>query len=319
MKHHRKTDWVALSIRLTGVLLMIWGLLIIVVPILLPDVIVWSPNAGVIIDLADDPDWEELNALGVDLHLRVPVSSPEASISSFILHPSRPNPRGTILVFHGHRDTKLMQLGIGKRLAELGYRAVLVDHRGHGLSTGDYVSFGVWEANDMMTLLDRLEEQHLLVKPVGVIGFSYGGSVAIQLGAKDDRIASIVSVSTFSSLREVVEDYVGCFLPFVAPMISEEQFDKAVAKAGEIGGFDPTKANTKEAVGKLNVPLLLMHGEDDWRIPVEHAERLYAAARSDCELITVPNKGHGNILKGKEGEVLLGQGFAWLEESLASF
>ncbi len=168
----------------------------------------------------------------------------------------------------------------------------------------------------MVVLLDTLQAQGLLRKPLGVIGFSFGGAVAVQLGVKDDRVAGIVSLSTFSSMREVVEDYVECFLPFVAPMISEREFDEVVVEGGEVAGFDPARADTRQAARQLRIPLLVIHGEEDWKIPVEHGERLHSSARRS-EMIRVPGRGHDNLLKGEEGKALLEEAFFWLDRTLS--
>ena len=302
-----------------GLLLILWGVLILLVPILLPSTIIDSPNGDAEIRPEDFPTADELASLGVDYHIRIPVGPPSAELSCFVLNPKTfPSDSlllGTILLLHGHRDKKLSQLDLAKWITARGYRVVLVDHRGHGLSTGEYVSFGVWERDDMVAVLDTLESRYLLQKPLGLIGFSYGGSVAIQLTARDERVAGVVSISTFSSLREVTEDYVKCFLPFIAPMLSSEQYDEAIAEAGKVAGFNPAEANTERAASTLRVPLLLIHGEDDWKIPIKHAERIKAAVGNSCLLVRVPERGHGDLLRGEVGVKLLEQSLRWLEEA----
>ena len=131
----------------------------------------------------------------------------------------------------------------------------------------------------------------------------------------DERVAGVVSISTFSSLREVTEDYVKCFLPFIAPMLSSEQYDEAIAEAGKVAGFNPAEANTERAASTLRVPLLLIHGEDDWKIPIKHAERIKAAVGNSCLLVRVPERGHGDLLRGEVGVKLLEQSLRWLEEA----
>lgn len=313
------TLWFAMSaralsilLRSLGVLLILYGGLIIAVPLLLPYAVAWSPNHLCQPDIADDPGPSELIELGVSQHLRIPVGAPEASLSCFVLEPpSGASARGTILVLHGHRDNKLTQLDIGHKLADAGYRAVLVDHRGHGRSTGEYLSYGVVESRDMMAVLDTLQRRGLVSGRVGVLGFSYGGSVGIQLAAKDDRVGALVTVSTFCSLRGVVEDYVNCFLPFVAPFVPAGRIDEAVQKAGRVGGYDAAAADTEQAMEKLRVPVLLFHGEEDRRIPVRHGERLARAARGEHRFVRLPDCGHGDVMSGSTGERILRESLQW--------
>ena len=51
-----------------------------------------------------------------------------------------------------------------------GYRAVLVDLRGHGRSTGKYLTYGVQEAQDISQVIDALEQQQLIAGEIGVLG-----------------------------------------------------------------------------------------------------------------------------------------------------
>lgn len=307
----------SIIVRLLGVLLVLYGGLIIAVPLLIPYAVAWSPNYGFQPDPADDPTPSELRGLGVGQHLRVPVANPDASLSCFIIEPpGQEVVCGTVLVLHGHRGKKLDHLDMGHTLADAGYRTVLVDNRGHGRSTGDYLSYGPVESHDLMTVLDTLQRRGLLAKDVGVLGFSYGGSVGIQLAAKDNRVKTLVTVSTFSSLRSVVEDYVQCFLPFVAPFVNEQRMDAAVERAGRVGGYDAAAANTERAAATLNIPVLLFHGEDDRRIPIHHGERLARAIHTEHRFVRLPDCGHGNVMSGERGERILRESLVWFAEHL---
>ncbi len=308
---------ITIALRILGICLILYGGLVIAVPYALPYAVAWSPNHGSVIDPANDPNPEKLAALGVDRHLRVAVGPPNASISCFLLNPDTyQEPVATILILHGHRDEKLSQIGLAEYLASVGYRVVIVDHRGHGLSTGDYLGYGAFESNDMVAVLDRLEQEELIAGSVGIVGFSYGGAVGIQCAAKDRRVQAVVSVSTFASLRLVVGDYVDCFLPFVAPLLSESQIQDAVERAGNIGGYSPDDANTEQAAHKLRIPLLIVHGEQDWRIPPYHGKRLSQAAGGICKFIPIPNRGHRDILAEEAGPIIFQETTAWFDEYL---
>src|SRR3954466_6566579 len=112
---------------------------------------------------------------------------------------NRRPPKGTVFLLHGigDRKDKVPYLLWARVLAQAGYRAVLVDLRGHGRSTGRYMSYGVHESRDMAQLLDAFEEQGLVYGPVGVCGVSYGGAVAIQWAAIDPRVKAIVALEPF--------------------------------------------------------------------------------------------------------------------------
>jgi len=50
-------------------------------------------------------------------------------------------------------------------------------------------------------------------------------------------------------------------------------------------------------IEKITVPTLIIHGEDDWIIPVKDARALHGhAAAADKRLVTVPGAGHNDLL-----------------------
>jgi hypothetical protein len=91
--------------------------------------------------------------------LRVAVGPPSATLSLEIMDAATPS--ATVFVLHGIRDEKESMRGWGRMLADAGFRAVLLDLRGHGRSTGDWLSYGVVESRDLARALDSMEAQGL--------------------------------------------------------------------------------------------------------------------------------------------------------------
>ncbi len=204
-------------------------------------------------------------------------------------------PKATVLFLHGFYDSinQRWYLMWARMLAEHGYRAVLVDQRGHGRSTGDWATYGVRESRDMQQVLDVLEEKGLLVEPLGLWALSFGGSTAVQLAAIDDRVQAMLLISTFTSMSDIVPDY-GRAIGF--DFLSDEQFVKVIDHAGRHAGFDPDAADPISLLKEQDIPTLIMHGEDDRLIPIEHALRLYHAAdRDNVELIRIQRAGHTTL------------------------
>lgn len=204
-------------------------------------------------------------------------------------------PKATVLFLHGFYDSinQRWYLMWARMLAEHGYRAVLVDQRGHGRSTGDWATYGVHESRDMKRVLDVLEEKGLLAEPLGLWAMSFGGSTAVQLADIDERVQAMLLISTFTSMRDIVPDY-GRAIGF--DFLSDQQYGKVIDHAGRHGGFNPDDANPIDRLAKQDIPTLIMHGEDDRLIPIEHAVRLYHAAdRDNVELIRIQRAGHTTL------------------------
>lgn len=272
-----------------------------VVPRVMAKMIVAAPNSRVARPLEDGA---ELGAAAPRVRsFNVRVGPPEAVLSAILYSPAETAaPRGTIVLLHGLGDSKRSLRGTGAYYASRGYRALLVDHRGQGHSTGAYKTFGVRESQDLVTVLDTLAAQDLLALPVGVVGYSYGGAVGIQWAARDPRVQAVVSVSTFSSLREVLPPYTARVAPGVAPWLGRRHFDRALVIAGRMASFAPDDADTARAAAQTKAHILIVHGRDDELIPVAQAERIFAGARDHAELV-VQAGDHEMVVADASGEV----------------
>lgn len=292
----------------------------------LPRAIVYAPNQGREFNDKSDPAVAELAALGVSRQLRIPVGPPDTTLSVWIIEPrssvtsptssDEPVSRGTIIVLHGIRDTKRTMLGWGKMLAKSGYRAVLVDLRGHGRSPGEWITFGVREARDLSQLLDALDERGLLTAPVGVYGTSYGGAVGIQFAASDPRVQAVVAVAPFQSLRAVVPSYVRYFVP-LGSCVPDAWIYNAIDRAGKLASFDPDSASPLEAIQRISAPVLLIHGRADRRIPYQHSEALHAAAPERTRLIIIDGATHLSITSDHE-RTIKREMLLWFQGRLAA-
>jgi pimeloyl-ACP methyl ester carboxylesterase len=278
----------------------------------MPFGIVYAPNTDLTIDPAADPGPDQLAQLGVTRQLRVKVGGekvggearpgpPTASLSCWLVDPKGRAPRGTVLVLHGIRDSKRSMLGLGQRLARQGYRAVLVDHRGHGRSSGRWLTFGVFESQDLVQLLDRLQRDGLLVQPLGAVGFSYGASVALQTAARDPRVLVVAAVSGFASIKALLRNYIGAQVPVLGWLLPEANVQRALRQAGELAGFDPERASPERAIRRTRAQVLLLHGAADRKIPPWHARTLHAAAKGHSQLRLLPGKDHDGTLADRRG------------------
>ena len=277
--------------------------------------LVVAPNAGKSFRAEDDPRPEEVRKAGVDQQLRVQLGPPDAvSLSAWVVEPKGP-PLATVLVLHGIRSDKVWFVGLARKIAARGFRAVIPDLRGHGRSSGDWLSYGVREAHDLSRLLSELAKAGRLVEPVGVVGISYGAATGIQLAGVDARVRAVVAIAPFSSLDAVVPDYVRHYVPILWRLIPDAYIAGGIEQGGALAHFDPTAANPLAAMSRTNAQVLLIHGLADDHIPPEHSRRLHAVAAEHSELILVPGDDHFSINGDRSGAIGK-QGMAWLQRWL---
>jgi pimeloyl-ACP methyl ester carboxylesterase len=256
------------------------------------DAIVRAPNRGVLA-----PERREGE-------LFVTVGPPAAALSLEVVD-AKGAPRGTVFLLHGIRADRNQVRGWARMLAAVGFRAVLVDLRGHGRSTGDWLSYGVVESRDLAQALDALEGQGVVVGRVGVMGFSYGAAVAIEWAGEDARIAAVVAVAPFASLRAVAPGY--------APLLPASFVESAIDVAGREAVFDPDEASPARAIRRTRAPVLVIHGEDDGSIPPWHSRQICAAGAGHAELLLVPGAGHRSIV---DAPVVRGRSSDWFGRHL---
>lgn len=258
--------------------------------------------------------------LGIDEEFRVEVGTEEEPLAlsvSIIDPPEFAEPRGTILVLHGVISNSNFMLKTGRMLSQQGYRAVLVDLRGHGKSQGTIMTYGQAESDDLRKVIDALEEQNLIAGELGAYGVSYGATTAIHLAGKDARVRSVVAVAPFSNMRDVVPDFGRTVLPVVGSLVSDDTLDAAVTKAGETGNFDPDLSNACDAMRTAEARILVIHGKEDWMVPTYHGVRLHEAAPKTSQLILLPFTGHLTAWLDPTGTVAK-HARDWFDESLAT-
>lgn len=200
-------------------------------------------------------------------------------------------PRGTVFLLHGYGLAEFSMVPWAWRLAEEGWRCVLVDLRGHGKSTGKTIYFGLKEARDMSQLLDGLTNQDQFSPPVAVIGESYGAALALRWKTADPRVGRVVAIAPYCVLSNAVlnicHDYAG-FLP------------QAVVKAGIkqlpiILGVQADDLDTTTVLRRHPVTALFVSGTEDSVIPSADVRKLFEEALPGSELIVVPGATHETV------------------------
>ena len=276
---------------------------------LLSELIVTAPNR--FNPFVGNPDLTPppLETIAADQHFYVPVGPPNALLSVSVLEPKAVSdtekhpPKGTILVVHGIRNRGLWMLGTARRLSEAGYRTVLVDLRGHGHSTGEWLTYGPREAEDLSQVIDELDRRKLLEGRLGVYGISYGATTAIHLAAIDPRVEAVVAVAPFGSMREEVPHYLRTALPGVGSLIPDSTIQEAIDVAGRKGGFNPDQSNARAAIQHTKARVLILHGTGDWLVPPENAGRLQESSGGRASTVLLPGEGHISIWFDTHGEV----------------
>ena len=188
----------------------------------------------------------------------------------FALHHPSENDEATIIVFHGNADAAIYQKTKGRELINAGFGVLLAEYRGYPGSTGTPSESGLYE--DGRAAYDFLIEQRQ--QPIGIYAHSLGTGVAVNL-ATEREVFALVLESPFDSMQAVVQRHYP-WLP--------------------VGLLLKHKFRSDLKIENAVSPVLIIHGDADQVIPIEHAKRLRSLAGSDAVFLEVENAGHNNLL-----------------------
>jgi pimeloyl-ACP methyl ester carboxylesterase len=233
------------------------------------------------------------------------------------IHYLETNPNGdpVILLLHGlgaTGDSWQLQL---PQLSEAGYRCLAPDMRGFGRST-----FPGGRNNSEIMAADTIKFlQKLKIKACHIIGISMGGTIALQVVLKNTALVeSLILTNTFSKLRpqkaatwffygirlilvhvfgiHKQANYVANRL-FPRPENEELriEFTRQVRQANHQGYRSTLRSYARydlsEQVRKINIPTLIVTGEDDPVVPPAVQTELTNQIPNSRQVL-IPNAGH---------------------------
>lgn len=203
--------------------------------------------------------------------LRIPVESGGELYAWWM--PAGKADAPTVMYLHGNYGNIGHNLDHSKRLHDMGYNVLLPDYRGYGRSSnGQPTETRVYE--------DAEAAWQYLLKARGVppqrafiYGHSLGGAIAIDLAVRHPEAAGLIAESTFTSMQAMGElkyDY----LP--VGLLLNQRFESL------------------QKIPGLKIPVLLIHGTWDEKVPVAMARQLYDAAPQPKRLLLIEGGEHSN-------------------------
>jgi pimeloyl-ACP methyl ester carboxylesterase len=229
-----------------------------------------------------------------------------------------------IVLVHGLPGCAYDWTPLPERLAALGRRVIVYDRVGYGHSSPRGSESDYTYDQNATELLELLE--HLDVSDTTLVGWSYGGGVVIRAGLRgSDRISRLVLLASVGPSIEVYEpglvESVLFSRPVLAwvsmvPPLSRAMVQSASAEAfsdqpmpdwwvpqlranlARPGTTDTWLAEGAGPIvegidpGPLDLPVLVINGDDDWSVPMNVAEDLYQRALPDAKLLPVPGGSH---------------------------
>ncbi len=193
--------------------------------------------------------------------------------------------------FHGYRGTAIRDFCGGNKLArEMGHNTLAVDQRANGKSGGVTITFGLKERKDCLCWIDYACKRFGKEKEIYLSGVSMGATTVIMASGENlpANVKGIIADSPFSS----PEDIIFCVTKDMGyPPKLAMPFIRLGARL--FGGFNLRETTAAEAVKRANVPILIIHGEEDLFVPCKMSEEIYNARPDKITRKTFEKAGHG--------------------------
>ena len=183
-----------------------------------------------------------------------------------------------ILFFHGNGEVVSDYDEISPFYHQKKLNLVVADYRGYGVSSGIPTLTNL--AQDAHAIFKRVKEElsmKNLSKDLWVMGRSLGSISALELAYHYQKeMRGLIIESGFPSVVRIMTH-----LGIPAHGMDLEKLDQECL----------------ERIQKIFVPTLIIHGEQDWLVPLENAKDIYQhLGTKEKELLIIPAATHNDIM-----------------------
>lgn len=187
----------------------------------------------------------------------------------------------TLVYFHGNGGHLGQRVSKVRAYIERGYGVFLTSYRGFSGNAGQPTEQGVYA--DARAALDWLAGHGVSGDQLFVYGESLGTAVAVQM-ATEYPIAGLILEAPFSSVVDMAQSR---YLILPARWLVHDRFDSAAK------------------IADIDAPLLIVHGDRDFTVPIRFGRRLFDAAVEPKRAIYVDGAGHNDLYDYGMAEMVL--------------
>lgn len=181
----------------------------------------------------------------------------EYKIHSWFMKPKENYNGVTIYFLHGNAGNMAYQYGLAIPFVERGYQVLMIDYSGFGFSEGKATRKNVLiDANDGLKFL--LANQEIRFEKLLIYGQSLGGHLAaVVANQNQESIDGVIIEGAFSSHSDIANETV----PLLGHIFTREMY------------------SAEKNIPFFKKPVLIIHSTEDARIPFDHGETLFEAAK----------------------------------------
>ncbi|MEO1130950.1 MAG: alpha/beta hydrolase [Planctomycetota bacterium] len=190
---------------------------------------------------------------------------------------------------------------IGKAVTDEGLGLLRFDFAGLGQSDGDFAETSfTTNTGDLRVAADFLAREH--APPRFLVGHSLGGAAVLATGGDIESVRCVATIGAPSDQGHVRH------------LIEQAAFDERGRARVNIGGRpfeigrqfveDLESHDLLSRVATLRKPLMVFHGPMDTIVGIEHAEKIFVAAKHPKSFVSLGNADH--LVSAQEDARFLG-------------
>jgi uncharacterized protein len=157
------------------------------------------------------------------------------------------------------------------------------------------------ELEDVETVIQAVINKAIVpagcdVMRLALVGHSRGGGIAIISAAEQEGVRSVVALSSVVNYNrwgeKTKEDWRSRGVLNIMNTRTKQKMPLGLCLL-EDAERNSERLDIRKAASRLNIPLLVIHGEQDVSVPIQEAQEIYAASDSSLSrLDMIPNAAH---------------------------
>ena len=249
-------------------------------PVRLTDANVWLRDEAVQLGAVETVHWRNSDGQTVEGVLTKPVGYEEGRQYPFIVNPHGGPSGASLEAFNAQAQ---FFAGNGYVVLQPNFRGST--NYGQEFVNANIENWGITDYDDVMTGVDyAIAEGWADPDRLICYGWSYGGYMSFWISTQTDRFKAISPGAGLTNLYSMygtndIQDYLASFLG--RPWTDEARYL----------AHSPIRQ-----VGSVTSPMLILHGSEDTRVPVEQSVEFYQALKDlgkEATFVRYPREGHG--------------------------
>lgn len=200
------------------------------------------------------------------------------------------NSDACIVLLHGWKANRYETLPRVKFLYEMGYNVFIYDARACGESTGDEITIGYKEAEDIIAVSEFLKNEDM--NSIACIGISQGAATIVYANSAIKNLKCIILESMYDDVSNAIDNryrkyfYVGGYAGYFLKLFAENKV-----------GVNINEMKPIERINQLKVPVFIISGDNDKNVLTAETLRIYKKANEQKRLWIVEGAAHEDLFK----------------------